>query len=127
MSVTDSVSDRPEILSVNLRIFTRQSYNIGHVLTTSVLAIRVAFVWETPVRVDGSEALWREALLAPARQASQVFSTKKLICNFLGDELEFPLPSFPCVTRTTPLWEEPLVASLHCAKTSLLYLEDHLY
>ena len=69
MSVTDSVSDRPEILSVNLRIFTRQSYNIGHVLTTSVLAIRVAFVWETPVRVGGSEVLWREAILA-SRQAS---------------------------------------------------------
>ena len=64
--------------------------------------------------------------LPPARQASQVFSTKKINCNFLGDELEFPLPSVPCVTRTTPLWEEPLVASLHCAKTSLLYLEDHL-
>ena len=64
--------------------------------------------------------------LPPARQASQVFSTKKINCNCLGDGLEFPLPSVPCVTRTTPLWEEPLVASLHCAKTSLLYLEDHL-
>ena len=65
--------------------------------------------------------------LPPARQASQVFSTKKIDCNFLGDGREFPLPSVPCVTRTTPLWEEPLVASLHCAKTSLLYLEEHLY
>ena len=84
------------------------------------------FVWETPVRVDGSAALWREAHLPPARQAPQVFSTKKLNCNVLGGELEFPLPSFPGVTRTTPLWEEPLVASLHWAKTLLLYLEDHL-
>ena len=64
--------------------------------------------------------------LPPARQASQAFSTKEINCNFLWDRLEFSLPSVPCVTRTTPLWEEPLVASLHCAKTSLLYLEDHL-
>ena len=95
----------------------------SHARVTSSLP----FVWETPVRVDRSVALWRGGTTClPARQASQVFSTKKINCNCLGDGLEFPLPSVPCVTRTTPLWEEPLVASLHCAKTSLLYLEDHL-
>ena len=36
---------------------------------TSRASAAVHFVWETPVRVDGSAALWREALLA-SRQAS---------------------------------------------------------
>ena len=55
----------------------------------SYTSVNISFVWETPVRVDGSEALWREALLA-SRQASlhKVFSTKKIICNFLGDGLQ---------------------------------------
>ena len=106
--------------------FLSRGGSLVHSSNRSSIVINCISVWETPVRVDGSAALWREAHLPPARQASQVFSTKKLNCNVLGGELEFPLPSFLCVTRTTPLWEEPLVASLHCAKTSLLYLEDHL-
>ena len=76
------------------------------------------FVWETPVRVDGSEALWREALLASRQASFTSFFSKENKLQLLGDELEFPLPSVPCVTRTTPLWEEPLVASLHCTMCS---------